>query len=249
MPAVRALAGAVAFLTRLPVGRLVALDADDVARGAPAFPLVGAGVGALVAGIAVALSHVLPLLAAAGIGIAAGAALTGALHLDALADTADALTKRGDRALAAMRDHAIGAYGATALVLDLIVKTAVLASLVAHGNAVGPATAAGGLSRAVPVVVAAVLPPVADGGSGASFAVRISRRGTLAAVVVAAAIAVAAGPVHGLELFAIAAIAAAAAIGFYRRWLGGVTGDLLGAATEVTETLLLTAAAALTGSR
>ena len=40
------LAAAVAFLTRLPVGRLVVLDGADVARGAPAFPLVGAGVGA-----------------------------------------------------------------------------------------------------------------------------------------------------------------------------------------------------------
>src|SRR5262249_56018569 len=106
-PVVRALLGAVAFLTWIPLGRLVELDAADVARGAPAFPLVGAAVGALVAGIAEGLGHVLPALAAAGIGLAAGAAVTGALHLDALADTVDALTKPGDEALPIMPDHSL----------------------------------------------------------------------------------------------------------------------------------------------
>src|SRR5262245_11020325 len=143
MRVVRGLAGAVAFLTRIPVGRLVELDAADVATGAPFLPLVGGAVGALVAGIAEGLAHTLPALVAAAIGLVAGAAVTGALHLDALSDTADALTRRGDAALAIMRDHSIGAYGATALVLDLLVKAAALATLVAGAGAVGPAAAAG----------------------------------------------------------------------------------------------------------
>jgi adenosylcobinamide-GDP ribazoletransferase len=245
MRAVRAAAGAVAFLTRLPVGRLVVLDEADVARGAPAFPLVGAGVGALAAGVAVGLAHVLPALAAAGVGLALGAAVTGAMHLDALADTADALTTRGERALAIMRDHAIGAYGATALVLDLVVKTAVLASLVSAGDAVWPAVAAGALSRALPLVVAAALPPLRSEGAGASVGGLVSRSGTATAAAVAVAVALTAGPVRGLEMAAVAAALAGGAILFYRHWLGGVTGDLLGAASEVTETALLLAAAAL----
>jgi adenosylcobinamide-GDP ribazoletransferase len=245
MRAVRGIAAAVAFLTRIPAGRLVMLDGSDVARGAPAFPLVGAGVGALVAGVAVALMHVLPSLVAAGVGLAFGAAVTGAMHLDALADTADALTAHGERALAIMRDHAIGAYGATALALDLIVKTAVLASLVGARDAVGPAIAAGALSRAVPLVVAAALPPVRADGAGASVGGVVSPGGTAAAAVVAVAVGLTAGPVRGLELAAVAAVLAGGAILFYRHWLGGVTGDLLGAATEVTETALLLAAAAL----
>jgi len=247
MRAVRAAAGAVAFLTRLPVGRLVVLDGADVARGAPVFPLVGAGIGAAVAGIAIGLEHVLPALAAAALGLAAGAALTGALHLDALADTADALTKRGEDALRVMRDHAIGAYGAAALALDLIVKTTVLAALVVHGHALGAAIAAGALSRGVPLAIGVLLPPLRADGAGAS--VRVTHTGAIAGVAVAAAVAFAAGPAHGPELIAAAAILAGAAIVFYRRWLGGVTGDLLGAATELSETLLLVTAAALTGSR
>jgi adenosylcobinamide-GDP ribazoletransferase len=245
MRAVRAVAGAVAFLTRLPVGRLVVLNAADVARGAPVFPLVGAGVGAVTAGVAVGLTHVLPTFAAAGVGLVFGAALTGAMHLDALADTADALTARGERALAIMRDHAIGAYGATALVLDLVVKTAVLAALVGAGDAVGPALAAGALSRAVPLVVATSLPAARAEGAGISVGRGVSRRSTVAAAVVAVAVAFAAGPVRGLELAAVGAALAGGAILFYRHWLGGVTGDLLGAATEVSETALLLAAAAL----
>ena len=245
MQVVRALAGAVAFLTRIPVGRLVELDAGDVARGAPALPLVGGGIGALVAVIAEGAGHELPALVAAGLGLAVGAALTGALHLDALADAADALTKRGDAALAIMRDHSIGTYGATALFLDLLVKAGALATLVAGAGAVGPATAAGALARAVPLVVASALPSVREDGIGSSVARRVSRAGVAASVAVAVALSLLAGPVTGLELSGVAAALTVAAILFYRHWLGGVTGDLLGAATEVTETGLLVVAAAI----
>jgi adenosylcobinamide-GDP ribazoletransferase len=245
MRAVRGLAAAVAFLTRIPVGRLVELDADDVALGAPALPLVGGAIGAFVAGIAEGAGHALPALVAAGLGLTAGAALTGALHLDALADSADALTKRGEVALAIMREHTIGVYGATALFLDLLVKAGALATLVAGTGAVGPAVAAGALARAVPLVVASALPPLREQGLGTSVASRVSHIGVAAAVVVAVALSLLAGPVTGLELTAVAVALTVAAILFYRHWLGGVTGDLLGAATEVTETTLLVVAAAL----
>jgi len=245
MRVARALAGAVSFLTRIPVGRFVHVDAADVARGAPALPLVGAAIGAVVGLVAEGASHGLPALVAAALGLTAGAALTGALHLDALADTADALTKRGDAALAIMRDHSIGAYGATALFLDLLLKASALAALVAGTGAVGPAVAAGALSRAVPLVVSSALPPVRAEGVGTAVAGRITRTGVVVAVGVAVALSLLAGLRTGLELAAVAAGVALAAILFYRHWLGGVTGDLLGAATEVTETGVLVVAAAI----
>src|SRR5215472_4950543 len=126
----RGAAGAVAFLTRVPVGRWVAVDADDIARGGALFPLVGAGIGAVAGGIADALAGSLGATLGAVLGLAAATALTGVLHLDALADTADALgaTSR-ERALEIMRDHSIGSYGATALVLGLAAKIAALAEL------------------------------------------------------------------------------------------------------------------------
>src|SRR3954465_5140830 len=81
---------AVAFLTRIPVGRIVALGPDDVGRGVAFFPLVGAGVGAPGALAAEGLEGPLPALLAGGLGVAVAIVLTGALHLDGLADTADA---------------------------------------------------------------------------------------------------------------------------------------------------------------
>src|SRR5688572_4574215 len=87
--AARAGAAAVAFLTRVPVERAVELGPEDVARAAPLFPLVGAAVGGVAGLAALGLAEVAPPLAAAGVALGVAALLTGALHLDALADTAD----------------------------------------------------------------------------------------------------------------------------------------------------------------
>src|SRR5579862_2650232 len=85
-----AVAAAVGFLTRLPLGRRLELDAGDVARGALFFPLVGAGIGAAGGGIALLAHHRLSALLAAVLSVAVVVVLTGALHVDALADLADA---------------------------------------------------------------------------------------------------------------------------------------------------------------
>jgi adenosylcobinamide-GDP ribazoletransferase len=232
----RGLLGAVAFLTRIPVG--IRIDADDVSRGGALFPLVGAGIGA----VAGALADGLPLtpLLAAVIGVAASAALTGALHLDALADTADALgASSRERALEIMRDHAIGAYGSVALVLGLGAKVAALAALAAHGDALRFAVCAGAVSRVVPVLLSAAL-PYARAGAGIGRALGTAGP---ARCIVAAAIAVAFCIWLGATplLAAAAGVALAAGIGA-RVWLGGVTGDVLGASAELAEIAALVVA-------
>jgi adenosylcobinamide-GDP ribazoletransferase len=239
MQAARALLSAIAFLTRIPV------HGGDVASGVPFFPLVGAAIGAAVGGTAYGLAQVLPALAAAGIALAVGALLTGALHLDGLADTADALgaTSR-DSALTIMRDHATGAYGGTALVLDLLVKAAALAALAGHRGVVVYAIAAGALSRAVPVLLGLALASVRGDGAGAAF--RVSRSAALVATLSAVGIALATGLRHGALLIAVAACVSFVLGAWYRSWLGGGTGDTLGAAAELTETAVLVAAAAFT---
>jgi adenosylcobinamide-GDP ribazoletransferase len=238
----RAGAAAVAFLTRVPVP--VALDGSDVARGAAVFPLVGAALGAAVGGATFGLAHVVPPLAAAGIALALGALLTGALHLDGLADTADALGTRSiERALAAMRDHATGAYGTAALVLDLLVKAAALAALAPGRFVIVAAVAAGALSRTVPVVLGATLSSVREDGAGAAFRVRPAT--AFVACVLGAAVTTATGLPEAAVLVVVAVLLATALGLFYRRWLGGGTGDTLGAAAELTETAVLVAAAAL----
>ena len=107
---------AVAFLTIVPVR--VRDPNASLARAAAFFPLVGAAVGAAAGGIRVAFQPLLGTGPATVLALVVLVGLTGALHQDGLADTADGLGARGDRdrRLAAMRDSAIGAFGVLALI-------------------------------------------------------------------------------------------------------------------------------------
>jgi adenosylcobinamide-GDP ribazoletransferase len=241
----RPVAAAVAFLTRVPVGRWVNVGADDVARGAWLFPLVGAAVGGVAGLLADVTADRLPPLAAGALAVAAAALLTGALHLDALADTADALGAR-DRAhaLEIMRDHAVGAFGATALVLVCLLDAALLGALAESGDATLVGLAAGAAGRAAMLPLAAAL-PYARPGEGQGRALEGIGAG---AVVLAAALALAlvlpAGAA-GLWAAGAAAIAAVAVALVARSRFGGVTGDVLGATAKLAETAALLAAAAV----
>jgi adenosylcobinamide-GDP ribazoletransferase len=227
---------AVAFLTRIPVGRLAELDGSAVRRAAPLFPIVGGAVGAFGGGIVDLAAGPLPPLAAAALGLGAVALLTGALHLDALADTADALggtTK--ERRLEMMRDHAIGSFGATALAVVLLFEASLLASETSAWSAFAAAAACG---RWAALPLAALLPSARDEGTALS---NLSALSVSLGLVVACAVAVG---VRGLDGFAAVGAAALTAVLlglFFRRWLGGVTGDALGATSELAQAAALAA--------
>jgi adenosylcobinamide-GDP ribazoletransferase len=231
------LRAAVGFLTRIPVGRV---DATDVARGAFAFPLVGAGIGAVGAGVALLVQPPLSPLVAASLAVTATTALTGALHLDALADTADAIgASARERALEIMRDSRIGSFGAAALGLDLLVRVTVIAQLLG-GAVLGPLIAAGALSRGASVALAAALPYVRPGEG-----VLNRKASSLAAAAVAIVIAAVALQWDAVAVIAAVVLVTAVSGVLYRRWLGGVTGDALGAASELGELTALLVAAAI----
>jgi len=86
---IRPVLAALSFLSAVPVGRAVELGPRDLRRSAALLPIVGGVVGALVALVAWASAQVLPTFVAAVLGIAAGVAVTAALHLDGLGDVAD----------------------------------------------------------------------------------------------------------------------------------------------------------------
>ena len=248
MPAasVRAAAGAATFLTRVPLGRSIVVDGADVARGVVFFPLVGAGIGAVTGLTAILLHERLSSFLAAALAVAVSLLLTGALHVDALADTADALgASSRERALEIMRDSHVGSFGAAAVAVVLIVKVAAIAQLLDRGDALSGLVAAGALARAAPPSLAAVLPyPRMAGGTG-SVLTGIRRPAALAALLIGCLIAAGAAGVTGVVL-AAAVVTTTALLGLaFRAWLGGVTGDSLGTATEVGETLALVVAAAL----
>ena len=243
MPGVRAAAAAVAFLTRVPVGRVVELDATDVARGAALFPLVGAGIGAAVGGIADALAGPLTAPVAAVLAVAVGAALTGALHLDGLADAADALgAPTRERALEIMRDHQIGVYGALALLFDIALKIATVAVLATRGDALRLCACAACVARATPVVLGVALPYARTTGK-AGFVAAAGPFGTGIAAATAVAVAIL---LHAWPLALVPVVAVALLAPILLRWLGGVTGDVLGASAELTEAAALVLAVMLT---
>jgi adenosylcobinamide-GDP ribazoletransferase len=243
-PALEPIAAAVGFLTRLPLGRSAGPDA--LTRGAPLFPLVGAAIGGAVGGVAVGSAQVLPALAAGALAAAAELIATGALHADGLADSADGLAGRDrERALAIMRDHSLGAYGASALVLDLVLKAVALGALAEEG-AVLPVVAAFALSRAVPLPLAAALPYARPGeGTGRLLAERTGIRAVAAGAALAIAVSVATAGLAALALVACAVAVAAVVGALARRRLGGVTGDVMGAGIELAATLGLVVAVGL----
>lgn len=235
----RAGLAAVAFLTRVPVGRLVALDGRDVARGAVLFPLVGAAVGAAAGLLADLLVPRLPGLVAGALAVGLAALLTGALHLDALADTLDALGgATRERALEIMRDHSIGVFGTIGLCLVCLVDASALGALAAGDDAWLAGAVAGAAGRAAILPLARAL-PYARAGDGQGRALEIvGWAGAAAGLCLAGLLAVAAGR-PGIVAAGAVVVVAAALLLFFRSWLGGVTGDCLGAAAKLCETAAL----------
>jgi adenosylcobinamide-GDP ribazoletransferase len=248
MPAasVRAAAAAVTFLTRVPLGRKLELGAEDVGRGALLFPVVGAGIGALAGLAAAGLQGPLPPLVAGGLAIGLAVALTGALHVDALADSADALGAGRRRALEIMRDPRIGSFGAVAVAVAVLVEAGAVGSLAAHGDAIAGFVVAGALSRASGPPLARLLPYARPGsGIGSVLSEGAPVLASTAGAGLALGLAVLLLGWDGVVIAGAVGVTAAACGLCTRFWLGGVTGDTLGATIQIAEIVALVVLVAL----
>ena len=236
------------LLTRLPWPFAVPADMAAIGRGAWAFPLVGALLGALGGGAYwLALMLGAPALVAAGLALGVLVLFTGALHEDGLADTADGFGGGGTRArkLEIMRDSRIGSYGVMALVLVTLLRVAALAAMPgAHGFAAMIAAAA--LGRGIAAVPMCLLPPARTDGLGRSAGRAPANAAAVALVLAIAAataiVAACAMPWRALGYaiaFAFLAVAAVAVLAL--RQIGGSTGDVLGAAILTAEAAALIA--------
>jgi adenosylcobinamide-GDP ribazoletransferase len=235
----------VTFLTRVPVGRRVDVGAADVARGAVLFPVVGAGIGVLGGLVAAALEGPLPPVVAGALGAAVAVCLSGGLHIDALADCADALGAERGRALEIMRDPRIGAFGTAAVAIALVVEAGSLGALAEHGDAAAGFLVAGALSRATAPLLAQSVPYARASGTGAVLSRGLFAAAPIAGGALALGVSVLLFGWAGLEVAAGAgAIAVAGGLASWR-WLGGVTGDTLGATIQLTEIAALAALVAL----
>ena len=244
---------ALSLFTVLPAGVGGDLDEGAAARAIFWLPAIGAGLGLAGAGAMVfvaagAASPERQLLGAA-LAVMLLALLTGGLHLDGLADTADGLGSRrpADQALEIMRRSDAGPFGVAALVLVLLVQVAALASL-PHGWAGAGGLVLATVTSRVAVVLATGSPSARPSGFGALVAGRTSATGRAATVLILLGAVVAAGLALG-GVAAAARGAAATAAGLVvaallrwaaRRRLGGMTGDVFGAIIELsTATTLL----------
>lgn len=237
----RALLVAIGFLTRLPVPASVFDDARAQSRSLAWYPLVGAILGGLLCLLAWLLQQAPPLLSAVLL-LLAWVSLTGALHLDGLADSADAwIGGLGDRerTLTIMKDPRSGPAGVVALVLALLLKFAALASLPAP--AWTALLLAPLLARAALTLAFLSTPYARSSGIGRAL-VDAPRAAAIAALLAGAAACALAGGRGALAL----AVAVLVFLLWRRaclRRLQGMTGDTCGALAEITEAAVLVALA------
>jgi adenosylcobinamide-GDP ribazoletransferase len=233
---------ALLFLTRLPIQIDGRVTMRDLAGAVYAFPLVGAVVG-LFGGLAFTGASLagLPPLPCAILALTAMILVTGALHEDGLADTADGLGAGPDRekALAIMADSRIGSFGTIALVLALLSRLIALAPLWEPRQVMAVLIAAAMASRALMPVVMLLQPSARAGGLAAAAGTPDPVRVMIGAfVAIGAAVGLLPLPtaIIGLAVAGSVGLLLAAWLG---RRLGGCTGDTLGAVQQVAEIAFL----------
>ncbi len=231
---------ALQFLTILPVHLARPASPQTIGRSLLWYPLVGGLIGAGLLALAAA-AHPLESGVKAALILTAWVLMTGTLHLDGLADSADAWVGGfGDRArtLAIMKDPACGPAGVTALVLVLLLKFAALQALLAQGR-LWPLVLAPLWGRTALVALFATTPYVRPGGLGEALARHLPRRAALGTVLISLSLALPFSQTWPAGLAALGAF-----FGLRRqmgRRLGGTTGDTAGALVEITETAVLVA--------
>lgn len=247
-------ARAVAFLSRMPVpDRFFVGDDGHLARNVRAFPLAGLVI-ALPGAAALALfaAYAAPPLVAAFVVLSIQALVTGVLHEDGLADTADGLGAGRDRerALAIMKDSRTGVFGAVALILSFGLRASALATLVAGTTPLAAAAAYVGIAAASRAAMAwhwQALPAAkTDGvaaGAGTPEASATFWAIALGVAIPAACLTPALGGFDALVTLAAIAFATMTFTRHAQNRLGGHTGDTIGAAQQCAETIGLAALA------
>jgi adenosylcobinamide-GDP ribazoletransferase len=240
------------FCTRLPVRHAAPIDSGDVARASWALPMAGALVGSAGAlTYAVASGIRLPPALAAALALGATLVVTGCLHEDGLADTADGLGGGRDRAhkLEIMRDSCLGTYGACALVMSLLLRWSALAVMAGPVAVASALIAAHVAARAALPAFMRFVPPARLDGLSAQAGQPALRSAAVAVLLGILALVAALGlaaTMIGLVLVTCAALFVA---WLSMRQIGGQTGDVLGALEQIIEIVILLTALAMSGTR
>ncbi|TYP77556.1 adenosylcobinamide-GDP ribazoletransferase [Paenibacillus methanolicus] len=256
----QAIGAAFQLLTRIPVPAQIPFTPSILARSVTAYPLVGLAVGLLTAGAGWLLQGSLPSMPAAVLMLVVWIAISGALHLDGLMDTADGVLshRSRERMLEIMKDSRVGAMGVIAAIAVLLFKFSLLAELL-EGDALAsaaPHIAAACMWSRLWMAFAMVLWPNARGneGLGGMFA-GVARRHIAAALLAHVILLFGVYALFGYNLaeaggYVVEGGALTLVVGgpcgwWLSRKLGGLTGDTYGAMNELLEAALLLAACAI----
>ncbi|MBU6163877.1 MAG: adenosylcobinamide-GDP ribazoletransferase [Actinomycetales bacterium] len=228
---------ALAFLTRIPINHGPQIS---LRRSAALFPLVGALIG-LIGGLVFYLSSaILPPLVSASISILVTVAITGAFHLDGLADICDGLIGGWNREerLKILKDSRHGTYGVAAISLQLILQVCLLSAL-SPRDGLFTLIVLHTLSRLVPIFLMLIPATSGHDGMGASVSREIGAKepivGSLITVLLIA-------PIMGLNFLLLSAILFLT-LSIFALWvirkIGGMVGDAFGAGEQISETMIL----------
>jgi adenosylcobinamide-GDP ribazoletransferase len=236
---VKELLRAFSFLTILPIGKGLPLEDKELARSMAFFPLVGLGIGLLLAIGFYLFSFILPKSLTLWLTLGLLALITGGLHLDGFADTIDGLACGGtrERMLDVMRDSRIGALGVTGLIfligakflaLDQIPHSIipyVLILMVVMGKN--------------SMVLVCYRSSYARSGEGLAkpFIENLTAREVIRSLALSFGIVLLTTNVKGILVFLGVCLFSLAYRAFFIKTLGGITGDILGASNELTELL------------
>ncbi|UCG11277.1 MAG: adenosylcobinamide-GDP ribazoletransferase [Deltaproteobacteria bacterium] len=242
------LQGLVTAFRTLTIFPVPGQDAPKHSGSLPFFPLVGLALGFLLWAISL-IDRVISggdwPMGVAGIMLLASVISTRSLHLDGLADLADAVGGGWDRArrLEIMKDSRLGVFGAVAIIITLLCKWVAFTRLVAVGSTIWVVLIFM-VSRAMQVNLAVRLDYArSEGGTAASFVRQASGYHRAAAFAITLVAALVFG-ILGLVALTVAELITWLYGGWCRKNIGGITGDLLGAGNEIVETVLLLLAAA-----
>ncbi len=243
------LLAALQFLTRIPIHLR---REPSLTRTVAWFPVAGCIIGAAIGGAAAGLWHATPPLVTAALAVTLGLLITGAFHEDGLGDVADAFGGGWtiERRLEILKDSRHGTYGVAAMCASIVLRIVALGSLPGPAAIFAGAVTAHTLGRVAAVGMAGTMRLATHSGLGADYGRGTTPLraavGSLAGLALAtAALAIFATTWWVGPLLAATIVAAGVTGQLARRKIGGISGDVLGAAEQVAECLVLVTFSAL----
>jgi adenosylcobinamide-GDP ribazoletransferase len=229
------------FLTIIPFSKNTNVNEEDLGKSMLYFPLAGLFIGICLVGVNLSLSLLLPKSVVDGLIITFLVVMTGSMHLDALADTIDGIASGKERKekLRIMKDPTVGAMGVVAIILVLMLKylalTAIPDMLKNQALLVMPV-----MGRWAQVIVSYFSSYAGlKRGLGVPFTTHVSLFILVAASIMAVLIAFCLFLVKGAVIAGSILLFSFFYSLFFKRLLGGVTGDVLGAGNEIIEAAVL----------